>query len=80
MRAKTLFLTLAAGAMSGSLFMGGAALAQQNEIATYCKADVERLCKTVPPGEGRLLACLQSHGQQISVGCAKALQKMKQAM
>lgn len=67
-------------ALASVLLTAGAASAQQNPLVTYCQADIERLCKGVPPGDGRLLACLQNHGQQISVGCAKALQAMKKNM
>jgi hypothetical protein len=64
-------------ALASSLVSANAALAQQSDLATYCKADIERLCKGVPPGDGRLMACLKAHSKQMSVGCAQALQKMK---
>jgi len=34
-----------------------------------CGPDVERLCKGVPPGEGRILACLEEHRDEISPIC-----------
>ncbi len=46
-------------------------------IRTYCKSDVERLCPGLEPGGGRIKACLKTHENEISVGCAKALQKLK---
>jgi len=46
----------------------------------YCKADAERLCPGVPPGGGRLVACLKEHKMDVSVGCAKAVQKIKAEM
>ncbi len=73
-------LRLTTLAVASLLLSGGAAFAQQNPIVTYCEADIARLCKGVPAGDGRLLACLQSHSQQISVGCAKALQQLKKNM
>lgn len=48
-------------------------------IRTYCKSDVERLCKGVEPGGGRIKACLQAQVNEMSVGCAKALQELKKA-
>ena len=36
------------------------ALAQQAEAMKYCKADVARLCPGVPPGGGRIIACLKA--------------------
>lgn len=48
-------------------------------IRTYCRSDVERLCKGVEPGGGRIKECLKAHANEMSVGCAKALQELKQA-
>jgi hypothetical protein len=48
-----------------------------NGLATYCKADIERLCAGVEPGGGRLLQCLKGHKEEMSVGCAQALMKLK---
>jgi hypothetical protein len=39
--------------------------------------DIERLCPNVGPGGGRMKACLMKHKEQMSVGCAQALQKLK---
>jgi hypothetical protein len=46
-------------------------------IRAYCKPDVERLCASVEPGGGRIKDCLMKHKEQMSVGCAQALQKLK---
>ncbi len=73
-------IQIAALALAFATLFGGAASAQQSDIATYCKADIQRLCKGVSPGDGRLMACLQAHSKQMSVGCAQALQKMKKSM
>lgn len=64
-------------AVAGGVLLAQAGHAQENPLVKYCKPDIERLCPQVPPGDGRLLKCLKSHGDQISVGCAKALQKLK---
>ncbi|MGV6873084.1 cysteine rich repeat-containing protein [Pseudochelatococcus sp. B33] len=53
------------------------ALAQDNELVKYCKADIQRLCKNVKPGQGRILSCLKAHGKEMTVGCAQALQKLQ---
>jgi len=42
-----------------------------------CKADAERLCSGIAPGEGKIIACLKQHKNEVSVGCAKALKAMK---
>ncbi|MBX3327546.1 MAG: cysteine rich repeat-containing protein [Nitrospira sp.] len=40
-----------------------------------CAGDVKRLCLAVDPGEGRILACLQEHEQDISEACYQSLPK-----
>jgi hypothetical protein len=50
------------------------------DALTYCKSDVARLCPGVQPGGGRIIACLKEHKMEVSVGCAKAVQKMKAQM
>ena len=58
---------------------GPSAFAQADGLS-YCKADMQRLCPGVQPGGGRIIACLKEHKMEVSVGCAKALQKMKGSM
>ena len=38
-----------------------------------CRSDAERLCKDVPPGEGRIIACLKSHESELSPACKEKL-------
>jgi hypothetical protein len=40
-----------------------------------CSTDVVSLCAGVKPGGGRVLACLQSHVGELSVGCSTILSK-----
>lgn len=49
-------------------------------LEKYCKADVERLCRGVEPGGGKIKECLAKHKDEMSVGCAKALQELKKSM
>ena len=51
--------------------------AEMGALRQFCKPDVERLCPNVPPGGGRIKACLMAHKNEITVGCAKALQGLK---
>ncbi len=51
-----------------------------NALMKYCKADIERLCPGVQPGGGRIIQCLKGHKEEMSVGCARALQKVKGEM
>jgi hypothetical protein len=56
--------------------IGGNLFAQQTlieTVATGCKTEVETYCKTVTPGEGRVLACLYAYQDQLSGKCEYAL-------
>ena len=58
--------------------LGSSARAQEMaDIRTYCVSDIERLCKGIEPGGGRILKCLKAHKKEMTVGCAQALQKLK---
>ena len=46
----------------------------------YCRADAERLCPGVRPGGGALKKCLKEHENEVSIGCAKELKKLKAEM
>lgn len=41
--------------------------AQSAQIA--CRADFAQFCKSVQPGQGRVLACLREHQDQLSPDC-----------
>jgi outer membrane protein OmpA-like peptidoglycan-associated protein len=64
-------------AVCASVLLGGPmAGAQQlppvpsrTEIMRACAPDVERLCPGVPPGQGRIKACVKAHVSQLSAGC-----------
>ena len=40
-----------------------------------CAVDVKSLCAGITPGGGRVLACIQSHIGELSVGCSSRLSK-----
>jgi hypothetical protein len=42
-----------------------------------CKADLEKLCAGVQPGEGRLIKCLKEKESQVSAECKASWDKMK---
>lgn len=42
-------------------------------IKTGCKTELETYCKTVTPGEGRVLACLYAYQDKLSGQCEYAL-------
>ena len=51
--------------------------AEMADFKTYCMSDIERLCKGIEPGGGRILKCLKARKKEMTVGCAQALQKLK---
>ena len=53
--------------------------AEAAALQKYCMPDIQRLCPNVPPGGGRIKGCLMSNKDQMSVGCAKALQALKKS-
>ena len=38
-----------------------------------CEYELTNFCRTVTPGEGRLMMCLGAHEDKISMGCAVAV-------
>ena len=42
-------------------------------LEAACGTDIRRYCRTVTPGEGRLLYCMQAHEDKISPRCAFVL-------
>jgi hypothetical protein len=43
------------------------------QIAEACGADVDRPCPGVPPGLGRIKACMKAHVSQLSAPCFDTL-------
>jgi hypothetical protein len=43
-----------------------------------CKEDVDKLCKDVKPGEGRMLECLKTHQSEVSPKCSSHLKQVQQ--
>ena len=57
-------------------------MAQQSLIDTVangCKAELEKYCSNVTPGEGRILACLYAYGDKLSGRCEYALYEARGA-
>ena len=43
------------------------------EFAEACKPDVEKQCKGVQPGQGRIARCLVEHKDRLSAGCREKI-------
>jgi Cysteine rich repeat len=75
MRIKNLALTL----LLACAGLGAAHAADTPAAATIeaCKADIEKLCPGVQPGEGRIAACLKDKRRQLSDGCKTAIKEQR---
>ncbi len=49
------------------------AVAALTYVANECSADLKKKCRSVKPGEGRLLECLEKHDKQVSERCKQAV-------
>lgn len=48
-----------------------------DEAKLACKTDIEKFCKGVEPGEGRIARCLDMRGSELSPVCAEKLDLLK---
>ena len=39
------------------------------KLESACAKDIKKYCRTVTPGEGRMIYCMQAHEDKISVKC-----------
>ena len=45
----------------------------EQQLLQACGGDVDRFCPGVPPGEGRIRACMKTHASELSIGCFDTL-------
>jgi hypothetical protein len=64
---------------AGNHAMAAALAPQMSAARAACMGDYEQLCATVKPGNGRALACLRQHQDQLSSGCKQSLQAVQEA-
>ena len=62
----TLRLVILGGAML--LAAGCGSMRGESQTAT-CNAEMQKFCKDVAPGDGRILKCLREHETQLSEAC-----------
>jgi hypothetical protein len=68
---------LSAGFIASCMLTSPVKSQEMADLRTYCMSDIERLCKGIEPGGGRIIRCLKANKKEMSVGCAQALQKLK---
>jgi hypothetical protein len=44
--------------------------AKVSKLESACAKDIKKYCRTVTPGEGRMIYCMQAHEDKISPKCA----------
>jgi hypothetical protein len=72
---KRVFLMVAV-AMISLGFCGNLLASEEtliDTVANGCKTEISTYCKSVTPGEGRMLACLYAHEDKLSGQCEYAL-------
>lgn len=45
------------------------------KLEDACAKDIKKYCRTVTPGEGRMIYCMQAHEDKISAKCAFELEE-----
>ena len=70
---RTLFVLITLGIMSAFFTNAVAAENLVQTVTEGCKAELEKYCGEVTPGEGRVLACLYAYGDKLSPKCEYAL-------
>jgi hypothetical protein len=62
----------------GGLFLMSAAQAEEKEHPGACRADVQKLCKDVQPGGGRIAMCMKQHESELSPGCREKIAEARE--
>ena len=69
-----LLAILSVGSVSAQTDIGKTVLekltAKVAKLESACARDIKKYCKTVTPGEGRMIYCMQAHEDKISIKCA----------
>ncbi len=69
-----LLAILSAGPVSAQTDLGKTIVekltARVVKLESACARDIKKYCRTVTPGEGRMILCMQAHEDKISAKCA----------
>jgi Golgi apparatus protein 1 len=50
------------------------------DLVKACQSDMSRLCQNVQPGKGRMLECLRTNREKLSLDCSAKLRKRDQIL
>jgi Golgi apparatus protein 1 len=64
--------------VAASLIGLSVAQAEEQENQHACRADVQKFCKGVRPGGGRIVICLKQHESELSSGCRERIAEAKE--
>jgi hypothetical protein len=53
----------------------GRAKERTHALKAACEGDVKRFCPNLEPGGGRIGGCLKEHSNELSEGCARAMEQ-----
>jgi Cysteine rich repeat len=69
-----LLAILSVGSVSAETDLGKTILekltARVTKLENACAQDIKKYCRTVTPGEGRMIYCMEAHEDKISTKCA----------
>ena len=71
-------LALAQGAPPPPPAGGAGHGGHMSKVREACRPDVERLCKDVKPGGGRIRECLKAHQAELSDTCKAAVKDARE--
>jgi hypothetical protein len=57
-----------------TVFLSSHALAESGRAGNMCKEDIQKFCKDVKPGEGRIIKCLMDNKDKLSAGCIQEIE------
>lgn len=70
----SLLVILSVGSASAQTELGKTILekltARITKLENACAKDIRKYCRTVTPGEGRMIHCMEAHEDKISAKCA----------
>jgi hypothetical protein len=73
----SLLVILSVGSASAQTNLGKTIVdklaAKITKLENACAGDIKKYCRTVTPGEGRMIYCMQAHDDKISPKCAYEL-------